>query len=193
MYIDSEIYIGKRGDNFPEDAGWFECDYIISFSSPWIIPGYLLEKSRIASINFHPGPPEYPGIGCTNFALYNEENMFGVTAHHMDEKVDTGKIIDVWRFPIFENDGVKELTDRCYHNMYAMFVCLVNDIQNQEEIRSTDEVWQRAPYTRKELNKLCEIKKDMTAEEVKKRVRALRFEGYPGAYIDIDGIKFIAE
>ena len=33
----------------------------------------FLDKIKVASINFHPGPPDYRGIGCANFAIINQE------------------------------------------------------------------------------------------------------------------------
>src|SRR5574337_1427381 len=96
--------VGKWGDPFPALWSEWEGDVIISYLSPWIVPTWLLKKAKIAAINFHPGPPEYPGIGCTNFAVYNAESEYGVTAHHMAGKVDTGAIIAVQRFPVLKDD-----------------------------------------------------------------------------------------
>ena len=62
--------MGNRDDKFPEDIEWWKGDYIVSFLSPWVISNSLLNRAKKASINFHPAPPEYPGIGCTNFAIY---------------------------------------------------------------------------------------------------------------------------
>ena len=55
---------------FPKEAKKWQGDYIISYLSRWIVPSYLLNNAKIASFNFHPASPEYPGIGCNNFALY---------------------------------------------------------------------------------------------------------------------------
>lgn len=163
--IQMESYLGKRGDKFPEDVGWSEFDVLLSFSSPWIIPSYLLEKSKIVALNFHPGSPEYPGIGCTNFAIYNEENSFGVTCHHMQAKVDTGSIVSVRRFPIFQEDSVKNLTDRCYHNMYVLFVDIVGQLSSGIQLTPSGEDWAKKPYTRRELNELCRIDLGMDEKE----------------------------
>ena len=46
-------------------------DYIISFRSYIILKKKNLSKIKYASLNFHPGPPKYRGIGCANFAIYN--------------------------------------------------------------------------------------------------------------------------
>ena len=56
-----------------------------------IIKKNLINNCKIAAINFHPGPPEYRGIGCLNFALYNNEKFYGCTSHIMNEKIDDGK------------------------------------------------------------------------------------------------------
>ncbi len=180
------IILGKRGDSFPEDAKRWEGDYIISYLSPWIVPDYLLKEAKKASINFHPGPPEYPGIGCTNFAIYNQEEIFGVTCHHMNPKVDTGDIIAVRRFPLCQTDTVFSLTQRGYAYILVLFYEIISIILNgHNDLPKADEHWTREPYKRKELNALCEITPDMLEEEVKRRVRAVTFPNAPGAYYKI--------
>ena len=76
---------------------WYEDN--LSFQNYFIIPRSLLLRSSLA-INFHPGPPDYPGSGMINWALYDQCESFGVTAHLMNEKVDNGKILKVKRFKI---------------------------------------------------------------------------------------------
>ena len=83
----------------PEVLNW-KGDLIISFISSWIYPQQLLSNAGFAAINFHPGSPDYPGTGCTNFAVYNGEKEYGITCHHMNATIDTGSIIQVKRFNI---------------------------------------------------------------------------------------------
>jgi len=184
------IVLGLRGDDFPEDIKKWKGDYIISYLSPWIIPESLLKHANKANINFHPGPPEYPGIGCTNFAIYNQEQFFGITCHHMHPKVDTGKIIAVKRFPLYEQDTVYSLTQRCYSYILFLFYEIVSLIHENKSFPECEENWTRKPYKRKELNELCKIKPDMSYHEIKKRVRAVTFPNAPGAYIEIDRMVF---
>ena len=100
-YPSAKIIYSARQQPFPQELLSWKGDLIISYLSQWIIPQILLQRAAIAAINFHPGPPEYPGIGCTNFAIYNGADEFGVTCHHMVSKVDTGDIIAVKRFPVY--------------------------------------------------------------------------------------------
>lgn len=189
-----DVYTGDRSDPFPIDTNQIPAyDYLISYISPWIIPGAVLRRARIAAVNFHPGPPEYPGIGCTNFALYNGETTYGVTAHYMTEKVDSGEIILVKRFPIFPEDTVHSLTIRAYAYLYITFVELFPYILQAKKFPISGEKWKRKPYTRKELNELCRLDPSMPPEEIRRRVRALDFPGAPGAYLELAGIRFVPE
>jgi len=190
VFHESLVYSGTRSDPLPSIDESIQFDYIISYLSPWIIPESLLTRAKRGCINFHPGPPEYPGIGCTNFAIYDESELFGVTCHHMLSKVDTGDIIGVRRFQLFPEDSVYSLTQRCYAYILELFYETLKCIANNEELPKADEHWKRVPYTRSELNALCEITLDMSEDEVKKRVRAVTFPNAPGAYIEKYGYSF---
>src|SRR5258708_40352093 len=82
---------GERGDPFPPQLADWSGDYLISFLSPWVMPPSLLARTSRAAINFHPGSPDYPGFACYSFALYDMAQTYGVTCHHMDERVDSGR------------------------------------------------------------------------------------------------------
>ena len=80
-------------------------DYIVCFRSKIILSKKIIKKAKIAAINFHPGPPEFRGMGGLNFALFNNIKKYGCTAHIIDEKIDHGKIIDTISFPIKKTDS----------------------------------------------------------------------------------------
>lgn len=188
-----QVHIGKRGEPFPEAAQEWQGDYVISYLSPWIIPEAVLQTAKVASINFHPGPPEYPGIGCTNFAIYNGEKQFGITCHHMAAKVDTGNIIAVKRFPLYPADSVLSLTQRCYGYILTTFYEVMQHVIEGTPLPQSEETWQRKPYKRKELNELCRVTLDMEQAEVERRIRATSFPNAPGAYLEYQGKRFIFE
>jgi methionyl-tRNA formyltransferase len=174
-FKDVFVDIGKQGDSLPEDIGHVSPDYIISYLSPWVLPKALLDMAKIAAINFHPAPPEYPGTGCTNFALYEDAKQYGVTCHHMKGKVDTGEIICVKRFPIHKTDNVETLLTRTYDYQLAMFYDVINQILDDKALVGTGEKWGRKPFNRKQLNDLATITSDMSSEEVNKRIKATTF------------------
>ncbi len=149
---------------------------MISFISSWIYPGTLLSNAAIGAINFHPGSPEYPGTGCTNFAIYDEAKEYGVTCHHMNEGVDSGKIIAVKRFPLDENDTVYSVTQHCYQLIEEMFYEIMNRILKGQPLPDSVEKWKRKPFTRKQLDELCTITQGMTEEEINKRIKATTYK-----------------
>jgi methionyl-tRNA formyltransferase len=171
----AEVVFSKRTEQLPENLYKWEGDIIISYLSQWIIPAQLLERANIAAINLHPGPPEYPGIGCTNFAIYNNEKQFGVTCHHMLAQVDSGSIIAVRRFPVRETDTVYSITQRCYTEILHLFFEIVDLLIEGKELPLSAEKWARKPYTRKQLNELCELTDEMSVEEKSRRIKATTY------------------
>jgi methionyl-tRNA formyltransferase len=170
------IFSGGRKDKLPDEVLNWKGDWMISFISSWIYPAKLLSNAEFAAINFHPGSPEYPGTGCTNFAIYNGAKEYGVTCHHMNAGVDSGKIIAVKRFPLKESDSVYNVTQHCYKLIEEMFYEIMNGILNGQPLPVTNEQWKRKPYTRKQLDELCTITPDMTEDEIRKRIKATTYK-----------------
>ena len=168
--------LGVWGDPLPREAAEWEGDYIVSYLSRWVVPEFLLKKTKIAAINFHPASPDYPGIGCNNFALYENAAEYGVTCHHMAPKVDTGDIIAVKRFPVYSSDDVASLLERTYEAQLDLFYELITRVASDEPLPTSDEQWTREPITRKEFDKLFIITPDMSKEEIAKRIRAVKYK-----------------
>lgn len=170
------IFAGGRNDKLPDEVLNWKGELLISFISSWIYPESLLGNAAFAAINFHPGSPEYPGTGCTNFAIYNGEKEYGVTCHHMAEGVDSGNIIAVKRFRIAEDDTVYKVTQHCYQLIGELFYEMMNKILKGEPLPESAETWKRKPYTRKQLDELCTIRPDMTEKEIEKRIKATTYK-----------------
>jgi methionyl-tRNA formyltransferase len=189
IFPETQVVFGSRDEQFPVELFSWRGDYIFSYLSPWIIPKSLLETALFGAINWHPGPLEYPGIGCTNFAIYNGEKEFGITCHYMLDKVDTGEIIEVKKFSILENDTVFSVTQKCYVLILNSFFRTVEKIANGTPLPKSTDNWKRKPYTRKELNNLTEVKPDMSLEEIEKRIKATTYDK-PWAYLELYGKRF---
>jgi methionyl-tRNA formyltransferase len=170
------IFTGGRNDKLPDSILNWKGDLMISFISSWIYPAGLLSNASFAAINFHPGSPEYPGIGCTNFAIYDSVKEYGVTCHHMSAGVDSGKIIAVKRFRLKETDTVYSVTQHCYKLIEETFYEMMNGILKGQPLPVTNEQWKRKPYTRKQLDELCTITADMPEEEIRKRIKATTYK-----------------
>lgn len=184
-----QSHYGIWGDSLPEEVLAWSGHYVISYLSRWVVPPAVLERARIAALNFHPAPPEYPGIGCNNFALYDGAEEFGVTCHHMARRVDSGAIIAVKRFPLYPGDDVNSLLRRTYHYQLQLFYDIADLILNQKPLPVSDSKWARRAITRQEFEALFEITCDMPAEEVERRIRAVSYGKFK-PYVDIAGFRF---
>lgn len=186
------IVEGERQDKRPEVLDRWEGDYLVSFLSPWVLPAGVLSRARKGAINFHPAPPEYPGIGCYNFALYDGAPTYGVTAHHMAPVVDSGDIIRVTRFPVLPNESVLSLKERSMACLLPLFQDVMSDVLRDVPLTRAAETWTRLPYSRRDLDALCRVTPEMTPDEIRRRVRATHFPGAPGAVVELGGVQFAA-
>ena len=149
-----------RNETLPEHILAWEGDYIFCFRSLYILPKQLIDRAEFAAINFHPGPPEYPGSGCLNFALYDDAASYGVTAHIMNEKIDNGAIIECRRFPILSDDRIESLLEKSHHAMFDLFLEITTEVSEsgfsavQRIDASKDEVWNGPARRIRELDAL---------------------------------------
>ncbi|MBI3547905.1 MAG: hypothetical protein HY078_02515 [Elusimicrobia bacterium] len=182
-------YLGVWGQPLSEEVLAWEGDYIISYLSRWVVPERLLKSARKAAINFHPASPDYPGIGCNNFALYEDAKEYGVTCHHMAARVDTGSIVAVERFPVAPEDTVASILARTYDVQLSLFLKIMDALRETGELPASSEKWTRRPFTRQEFNELRKIRPDMSREEIVKRIRATNFGAWK-PYIELQGFVF---
>ena len=172
------LYRGSKGDKLPRLELGKATPLNISFLSPFIIPKSVLDNSGL-SINFHPGTRHYPGYGCYNFALYEEAREYGVVCHHMEQTVDTGKIIEEMTFPVFKRDSVETLQYRSFVFLLSMLTSILSRLCSGENFANAEIAWSRRPFTRKDLVKLTEFSKTMDGAEIDRRIRATAYPGHP--------------
>lgn len=189
----------QRGERLSEDVCRWEGEYIICFRSLFILPKLLLDRAYVAAINFHPAPPEYPGSGCINFALYDEVTEYGVTAHIMNEHVDNGEILEVRRFPIMPHDSLPTVLDRTHAELFSLCSDFITGIYFEGEnflkkrlVISKAETWEGKARLLKELSALKKINKNVSEKELRRIIRATYIEGFPPS-VELHGFKFFLE
>lgn len=186
----------QRGEKLPEDILLWEGEYIICFRSLYVLPKLLLEKAKISAINFHPGPPEYPGSGCINFALYDEVENYGVTAHVMNELVDNGAILEVRRFPVTPCDSLSTVLRRTHSELSNLCSDFISGIYSfdakfiEDKVKTSEnENWNGKARLLKELDELQKVNLNISPDELKRVVRSTFIEEYP-PIIELHGFKF---
>lgn len=156
----------------------------------------LIKKQEISLckkgiINFHPSPlPEHRGIAGCCYAIFEEYSYWGVTAHYIDEKFDTGKIIEVVRFDIdsFSRTGII-IGHMIQGKMYELFIRVINQI-NQGIIPEAFEQGEADYYSRNRLNRDRKVCATDTIDLLNKKINSFWFPPYHGASITIHNEEF---
>lgn len=186
------VYCNKEKKVAFSDLQHLEIDYIFSFCYPYKIKKEVLDLANKAAINFHPAPlPEYRGFAVYNFGILNDEKKWGVTAHLMDSKFDTGEIIKVNKFEI-ENETAYSLRNKSHKHLVSLFKEICNMIKNNDNIKTIQQNSSRANYYSKKLmleNSKISIGFD-NIETINKKIKAFWMPPYHGAHIEIEGEKY---
>ena len=201
-YFNSEnfevfTYVSKKmGEKLPEEVFSLNPDFLISFRSLFIIPQRLIDTVNFYSINFHPGPPKYPGSGSVNLALYNGESEFGVTAHLINEYIDNGEIIETVSFKIEDDDNVEKLLSKTHSKMYTLFANVSENLFSnpdkyiEDQLKNKERIsWNGQANKISKINKLQKLEINISNEELNRRLRSIHTQEYP-LFIEINGYKF---
>ena len=153
------------------------------------LKGPFLSVPALKNINFHPAPlPEYKGTAGYNLAILEGLKHWGVTAHYMDDQIDTGGIIEVASFPI---DPGTETVGRLERTSAAMileqFRRIVAQVLAKPAILPTVPNVGGRYVSRKQMEAMKEIR---PGEDVARKVRAFWYPPYDGAFVTIDGQKY---
>jgi methionyl-tRNA formyltransferase len=152
-------------------------DFILCFRSKIVIKIKKINKQCIP-INFHPGPPNYRGIGCANFALLNNEKKYGATAHVMRDIIDYGPILDVSMFKISNNLNLESVLDKTYKIQLIQFKKLINKLlANKFELKNAIKKnknikWSKKLFLRKDLINLYNLSNNVNKYKLENLIRA---------------------
>jgi len=153
-------------------------DFIFAFRSYYILNKKDLLKTKFAAINFHPGPPNFRGFGCANFALFKNSKYYGVTSHIINKKIDSGKIIDVKYFKITKKDNLDKLLKKTHGNLYKqakrVIPLIIKEPTNLKKLvkKNRKVNWSKKLYKKRELENLYIIKKKLNKKKKDRIIRA---------------------
>jgi methionyl-tRNA formyltransferase len=132
--------------------------------------------------------PQYRGAAPINHAIINGEKQTGLTTFFIDDKIDTGKIIDQMKMTIHEDETFGELHDRMMEAGADLVLTTIDKIMlsNQEAIDqstlvSNEKKLKNAPKLTREF---CQVKWNNPMSIVFNFVRGL--SPYPMAYSYLD-------
>ena len=151
--------------------------------------GKFLKIPRLGVINFHPAPlPEYKGTGGYNLAILEGRRTWAVSAHYVDESIDTGPIISVCEFDIdTDNETCVTLENKSMRELTALVSDVVDRaLESETSLETMPNVGGRY-VSRLEMEAMKRIE---PGDDLEKKIRAFWFPPYDGAYIEIGGNKY---
>jgi methionyl-tRNA formyltransferase len=167
---------------------------LIAYVTPEIVSTATLAQLGYGAINFHPGPPSYPGWAPAHFALYERATEFGATVHVMVEQVDAGPIIDVARFSIPADITVLGLEGLAYGHLAQLFWRMAKWLATDTSAPSTLPIeWGRKKYSRRAYRAICDIPLDIPKDELDRRLKVFGGNHFGiSPTINLHGIEFRA-
>ena len=139
--IPLELSRNVNSNEYIERIKKYDVDLFVSMSFNQIFKSEMINLPRYKTINCHAGKlPFYRGRNILNWALINDEKEFGVTAHYMDEGIDTGDIILQEVYRITDEDSYATLLSQAHVYCADVLYRAIKMIQNNEvkRIRQSD-------------------------------------------------------
>lgn len=153
MFRNLEVFCWDTGDPPPDHLLDWEGDYIISYRGDYIFPPKIYQRARKGAINFHPAPPKYRGLGSQHYAIFQGDETYGSTCHHLAASVDTGPIIDVKRFMISPGETASSLRYQVGVHCLSQFLRLLSTyILPGKQLPTSTEVWAERLHRQEEID-----------------------------------------
>lgn len=164
----------------PEDV-----DLVVSFLFWKLIREPLISLGRVGCLNFHPAPlPDFRGIGGLNVAILEGRSEWGVSCHLVDERFDTGELVEVERFAFDTGTATAFSLDlESQERLLGLFRRVCSAVLEGRELP-------RAPQgegryvTREEFEELRHVR---PGDDLERKLRAFWYPPHPGALIEVEG------
>jgi methionyl-tRNA formyltransferase len=126
-----------------------------------------------------------------SFGILNDAAEWGVSAHFMDENIDTGDLIRVDRFPICAKlETAFSLERKTQTRLVRLFVEVIDDVVAGHDLPRVPQPNLGHRFTKSDLEQSRRIGMGDTADIIDRKIRAFWFPPFPGAVIDLAGTSY---
>ena len=169
-------------------------DYYFCFSYSMILSRELLAIPQFGAINFHGGLlPEFRGANIYNWALIEDAQEIGMTAHFMTPGIDDGDIILQQRIPILEEDTAKTLKTKVDPIGFELLNTIKMLLDTNQALPRTKQDETKSRYFRRRRPENGLIDWSKSDREIFNLIRAL-VAPWPGAFFfDRQGEKVVLD
>lgn len=147
----------------------------------FLLPSAVLSLAPLGAVNLHPSLlPQYRGRAPLNWAILSGECTLGLTAHFIDEGVDTGDIIAQIHFDLHDEQDVGD----ALHILYPLYKTITQQVltcfRNNQIARVVQDHALATVFPARKPNDGL-IDWTQSAEQVRNLIRAVT-RPYPGAF-----------
>lgn len=166
-------------------------DLVVSYLYWRRINEPIISSPRYGCVNFHPAIlPDWRGTAGYNIAILNKLTEWGATAHYVDQNIDTGNIIRIFRFSFdYRMETAQSLERKTQEIQMDLYKSVILDFLSKGKLDSVEQDLEKGTYiSRKEMEEMKRI--DADKDDIDLKIRAFWFPPYHGAYIMLNGNKY---
>jgi methionyl-tRNA formyltransferase len=167
-------------------------DFVFSFYYRQLLAAPWLAMPKVGAFNLHGSLlPKYRGRSPVNWAVIHGERQTGATLHVMNEKPDSGAIVDQCAVPILGDDTAREVFGKV---VVAAEIVVARSLPRliDGSARFTTQDLSAGHYFGGRRPEDGRIPNDASAQQIHDLVRALA-PPYPGAFVLLGGHRVFIE
>ncbi len=147
----------------------------------YLLPSEILQLAPLGGVNLHPSLlPKYRGRAPVNWAIIHGEKQLGLTAHFIDEGMDTGDIIEQVSFELTEEQDVGDALEKYYPLYFELTQKVLGYFLQGKVPRRIQNHEQASVYPRRKPEE-GRIDWSQSALHIHRLIRAVA-RPYPGAF-----------
>ena len=171
------LHILSVGPDLHHSLSELHFDYLLSIFNVHMLPVSILSLPRKLAINFHDSLlPRNAGLFAPSWAIIQEDSMHGITWHIMEEKPDTGNILQQARISIDPEETAHSLLYKCLQQGVATFEHLITDLTQNHIEGQPQDLTKRTVFTKHQKPSFgCLLSWSWPASKIQALVRGLTF------------------
>lgn len=150
-----------------------------------MLPEMVWSMPELGTFNLHASLlPQYRGAAPINWAIINGEKETGVTTFFLQQKIDTGDIIEQQKVAIGENETAGELHDKLMNEGGSLILKTVQAIENNNIVTKPQDNSQTLKEAYKIFKPDCKIDWRLDINTIYNKIRGL--SPYPTAWTELN-------
>jgi len=151
-----------------------------------MLPEVLWKIPKYGTINVHASLlPEYRGAAPINWSIINGEKYTGISTFFINNKIDTGEIIDQSKIAINNDETAGDIHDKLMELGGTLLTKSIDKIFSSKKVLTQNQIDYRPKNSAPKLNKInCKINWGDSSEKIYNKIRGL--SPYPGARSVLD-------